>query len=137
MVASHRKDAHHALGKKRRHRFNSRGLAVSVSAGCFSRRIFDSRQAVPTRSPVRWTGGTTSEPFRATPQALRSGRGRDQALAKGHGQMIDKLGHIAVDFVAAASAAILVISLLRPITRRICGGVATLRLWWILPLALW
>jgi len=50
--------------------------------------------------------------------------------------MIDAFLPMAWALLLATSAAIAVIAALRPLVRRQCGAKATLRLWWILPLAL-
>lgn len=43
------------------------------------------------------------------------------------------IGH---DIVIATSVAIVVIAILRPLVNHLCGAIATLRLWWVLPLAI-
>jgi beta-lactamase regulating signal transducer with metallopeptidase domain len=40
------------------------------------------------------------------------------------------------DIIIATSVAIVVIAILRPLVNHLCGAIATLRLWWVLPLAI-
>jgi beta-lactamase regulating signal transducer with metallopeptidase domain len=40
------------------------------------------------------------------------------------------------DIIIATSVAIVVIAILRPLVNHFCGAIATLRLWWVLPLAI-
>ena len=40
------------------------------------------------------------------------------------------------DIIIATSVAIFVIAILRPLVNHFCGAIATLRLWWVLPLAI-
>ena len=40
------------------------------------------------------------------------------------------------DIIIATSVAIVVIAILRPLINHFCGAIATLRLWWVLPLAI-
>ena len=50
--------------------------------------------------------------------------------------MVSPLLLQALMLVAAATVAIVLIAMLRPVLRRYCGATAVLRLWWIIPVAL-
>ena len=43
---------------------------------------------------------------------------------------------VSQDIIIATSVAIVVIAILRPLVNHFCGAIATLRLWWVLPLAI-
>ncbi|MCE2989775.1 MAG: M56 family metallopeptidase, partial [Nitrosomonadaceae bacterium] len=53
-----------------------------------------------------------------------------------NGAQFNSFLSVGQDIIIATSVAILVIATLRPVVNHFCGAIATLRLWWVLPLAI-